>query len=101
MPGLQEETFYRGLLLYASYQAFTGRVRLLGVDWGWGAILSCLLFGMAHAFGYSDGAFSFDPLVMALTALPSFIAVWLALRTGSVLLPIVAHNFGNAIMLLL
>jgi hypothetical protein len=101
MPGFAEETFYRGILLYALYKAFQGRVRFLGVDWSWGAVLSCLLFGLAHALGYSDGQFSFEPLVMALTALPSFIAVWLALRTRSVLLPIVMHNFGNAISLLI
>jgi hypothetical protein len=101
LPGLEEEAFYRGLLLYALYRAFTGRVRFLGVDWGWGAVLSSLLFGMTHAFGYSDGQFSFDILIMALTALPSFIAVWLRLRTGSLLLPILAHNFGNTISLLI
>ena len=27
---------------------------------GWGAVLSCDLFGMAHAFGFSHGSFSFD-----------------------------------------
>lgn len=101
MPGLEEESFYRGILLYALYRAFARRVRFLGVDWGWGAVLSCLLFGMVHAFGFSDGQFSFDPLVMALTTLPSFIGVWLALRTGSVLLPIVMHNFGNVISMLI
>ena len=101
MPGLEEEPFYRGILLFALDRAFAGRVRFLGVDWGWGAVLSCLLFGMAHAFGFSDGQFSFDPLVMALTALPSFIAVWLRLRTGSLLLPILLHNFGNAISMLI
>ena len=100
MPGLEEEPFYRGILLLALDRAFTGRVRWLGVDWGWGAVLSCALFGMAHAFGYSDGQFSFDAMTMALTALPSFIAVWLRLRTGSVLLPILMHNFGNGILLL-
>lgn len=101
MPGLMEEAFYRGLLLFALDRAFTGRVRLLGVEWGWGAVLSCLLFGLAHAFGYDDGTFSFDPLIMALTALPSFIGVWLRLRTGSLALPVVIHNFGNAIPILL
>ena len=100
MPGLEEEPFYRGILLFALYQAFTGRVRFLGVDWGWGALLSCALFGMMHAFGYSGGAFSLDPLFFALTALPSLIAVWLRLRTGSLLLPILMHNFGNVISLL-
>jgi membrane protease YdiL (CAAX protease family) len=100
MPGLEEELFYRGILLLALDQAFRSRVRFLGVDWGWGAVLSCFAFGLAHAFGYSDGAFWFDPMTMALTAVPSFIAVWLRYRTGSLLLPVLLHNFGNSIGLL-
>lgn len=100
MPGLEEELFYRGLLLLALDRAFTARKRLLGVDWGWGAIISSALFGLTHAFGYADGSYSFDPMYMALTAVPSLIAVWLRLRTGSVLLPVLLHNFGNAIGLL-
>jgi hypothetical protein len=101
MPGLEEELFYRGALLFALDQAFRGRKRLLGVDWGWGAVLSSMLFGLTHAFGYSDGAFSFDPITMALTAIPSFIAVWLRLRTGSLLLPVLLHNFGNTLSLIM
>ena len=101
LPGFEEEPFYRGILLFALGLAYTGRWRFLGVDWGWGAVLSCVLFGLAHAFGYSDGRYTFDGITMALTALPSFIAVWLRLRTGSLLLPVVLHNFGNAITLLL
>lgn len=100
LPGLEEEPFYRGILLLALGRAFTGRLRLLGVDWSVGALLSCALFGLAHAFGYSDGAFSFDPMTMLLTGVPSLIAVWLVLRTRSLVLPILMHNFGNAIMLL-
>lgn len=100
MPGLEEEAFYRGVLLLALDRAFLGRTRILGVEWGWGAVLSCVLFGLAHAFGYSDGQFSFDPMTMTLTAAPSVIGVWLVLRTRSVLLPVVLHNFGNAITLL-
>lgn len=99
MPGIEEELFYRGSLLFALDQAFRGRKRLLGIDWGWGALLSCVLFGMAHGFGYSDTGFSFDPIVLALTGIPSIIAVWLRLRTGSLLLPVLLHNFGNAISL--
>ena len=101
MPGLEEEAFYRGVLLFALYRAFGGRVRAMGVDWSWGAVLSCVLFGMTHAFSFADGQFSFDPLYMALTAFPAFLAVWVRLRTGSLLLPILMHNFGNAISLLI
>jgi hypothetical protein len=100
MPGLEEEPFYRGILLWSLDRAFTGRKRMLGVEWGWGAIISCALFGLAHAFGYSNGAFSFDPMIMAMTAIPSLVVVWLRLRTGSLVLPVVLHNFGNAIGLL-
>jgi membrane protease YdiL (CAAX protease family) len=101
MPGLQEEIFYRGLLLFALDRAFTAHRRFLGVDWGCGAIISCLLFGLAHAFSYSAGGFVVEPVYLALTAIPSLIGVWLRLRTGSLLLPIVMHNFGNAIDLLI
>ncbi|MGF1543915.1 MAG: lysostaphin resistance A-like protein [Parvularculaceae bacterium] len=100
MPGLEEEPFYRGVLLLALDRAFTGRARFLGVDWGWGAVLSCFLFGLGHAFGFAQGSFSFDPMTMALTAVPAFIAVWLRLRTGSLLLPVLLHNFGNSFSLL-
>jgi len=100
MPGFEEEPFYRGVLLLALERAFSGRLRFLGVDWSLGAVLSCALFGLAHAFGFSDGQFSFDPMTMALTGLPSLIGVWLVPRTRSLLLPVLMHNFGNAIMLL-
>ena len=100
MPGIEEEPFYRGILLFALDQAFRARKRLAGVDWGWGAVLSCFAFGLAHALGYSKGSFSLDSMVMALTALPSFIAVWLRYRTGSLVLPVALHNFGNAIGML-
>ena len=101
LPGLEEETFYRGTLLLALGLAFPARLRFLGVDWGWGAVFSCAMFGLAHALGYSEHGFDFDVMTMALTALPSFIAVWLRLRTGSLVLPVVLHNFGNAITMLL
>lgn len=99
MPGIEEETFWRGLLLLSLDQALTGRKRFLGVDWGWGAVLACFMFGLGHALSFSDGRFSFDALTLALTGLPSLVAVWLRLRTESLLLPILLHNFGNTLSL--
>ena len=101
MPGLEEEPFYRGILLFALDQAFTARKRFLGVDWGWGAVLSCFLFGLTHGFGFSDGDFSFDYSIVALTAIPALLGVWLRLRTGSLLLPVLLHNFGNSFPLVI
>lgn len=34
LPGLEEELFYRGLLLFALDRAFAGRQRFMGVEWG-------------------------------------------------------------------
>lgn len=97
MPGLEEEPFYRGVLLLALNEAFRGRVRALGIEWGWGALLSCALFGIAHGFAFEGGAFSFDAMTFALTGVPALVLVWLRERTGSLLLPILLHNFGNSI----
>lgn len=97
MPGLEEETFYRGVVLLALERAFTPRWRFLGIEWRWGALLSCALFGLAHAFTISSSVPAFEPLLFAATAIPALLAVWLRLRTGSVLLPIALHNFGNSI----
>lgn len=101
LPGLEEEAFYRGVLLLVLDRAFAGRVRFLGVDWGWGAVLSSALFGLVHALDVLQGKVSFDPMIFALTAGPSFIGVWIRLRTGSILLPVVMHNLGNAASLFL
>jgi len=101
MPGLEEEPFYRGIFLLALNEALRGRVRALGIQWGWGALLSSALFGMAHAFGLEDGAFSFDLMTFLMTGVPALILVWLRERTGSLLLPILLHNFGNSIGLFL
>jgi uncharacterized protein len=100
MPGFEEEAFYRGTLLFALNEAFRARARFLGVDWGWGALLSCALFGLTHAFGYSDGGFNFDPIIMAMTAIPAFLGVWMREKTGSILMPMLLHNFGNSISMI-
>lgn len=97
LPGLEEEPFYRGILLLALNEAFRARFRALGIEWGWGGLLSLVLFGLAHGFGYEDGSFWFDPIIFAMTAGPSLILVWLRERTGSLLLPVLLHNFGNSI----
>lgn len=100
MPGLDEELFYRGVLLLMLDEAFAKPVRILGAPMGWGALISCVAFGLAHALGYSDGGFTFDAITMVLTGGPAVLLVWLRERTGSLLLPVVLHNFANSISLL-
>lgn len=101
MPGLDEELFYRGVLLLMLNEAFARPLRILGAPMGWGALITSVAFGLAHALGYSDGGFTFDALTMALTGGPALLLVWLREKTGSLLLPVLMHNFANSISLLL
>ena len=100
MPGLEEEPFYRGVLLLAFDRALGVR-RTLGAELGWGGLLVSLAFGLAHAFSIDGGAVAFDPLFFALTAGPSLLLLWLRARTGSLVLPIVAHNLANGLPLVI
>lgn len=95
MPGLEEEPFYRGVLLLAMNEAFEKRVRILGAPIGYGGLLTSVLFGLAHALDYEKAAFQFDALTFAMTGVPSLLLLWLRERTGSLVLPIVAHNVAN------
>ena len=101
MPSLEEELFYRGLLLFAFVQAFAG-----GKDTRTGALisaglLSSIAFGLAHAFSHSSNGFALEPIYFFATFIPSLLAVWIRLRTGSLLLPVLLHSAGNTLPLVL
>ena len=97
MPGLDEELFYRGILLLAMNEAFRARLTVFGAPIGYGGLLTSVLFGLAHALGYGPEGFNFDPMTFALTGVPSLLLLWLRERTGSVALPVIAHNMANGI----
>lgn len=97
MPSFDEELFYRGVLLLAMNEAFTRRVSIFGASIGYGGLLTSLLFGLAHGFGYSNGGFEFDAMTVAATGIPSLLLLWMRERTGSLLLPILAHCASNGL----
>ncbi|RMD87604.1 MAG: CPBP family intramembrane metalloprotease [Alphaproteobacteria bacterium] len=97
MPGLDEELFYRGLLLLAMNEAFRARWTVWSAPVGYGGLLTSVLFGLAHAMSFGQGGFDFDLMTFAVTGVPSLFLLWLRERTGSVLLPILAHNMANGI----
>lgn len=95
MPGFDEELFYRGVLLLALNEAFTARARILGAPIGYGGLLTAVLFGLAHALGLGTEGISFDAATFAMTGVPSLILLWMREKTGSLLLPVLAHNVSN------
>lgn len=101
MPGLEEETFYRGILLFALDRAFPGERSVGGVKFGRGAALVAILFGFGHGFYFAQNMPFMDWWLALNTGLSGLLLLWLRLRTGSIVLPIIVHNFGNMMPLLL
>lgn len=93
MPGLSEELIYRGLLLGLLNKIFEKRYRLLKTNFGWGAIITSLIFGFLHGFQLSDNfQFQFDFIAILLSGIYGFIYALIRERSGSLVFPVVAHS---------
>jgi uncharacterized protein len=86
LPGLVEEAVFRGVLLAVLDRALCARTRLFGAPIGWGGLIVTLVFVALH--GVSAGT-----LVGVLP--PALLYLWLRAKTGSLLLPVAAHNLWN------
>jgi len=90
VPGLVEEVAFRGVLLAAAERAAPAARRVAGVPVSAGAALLTAAFVVLHGF----------TLGMVVSVLPgALLYLWLRLATGSVLVPLVAHNLWNLIVL--
>jgi uncharacterized protein len=95
MPGLDEELFFRGLLLAIFLRAFGDRWKLGDATIGGAAIAVTFLFAAGHGLRVSWGTIEFSALVTAVVAVLGFGLVWLRERTGSLVFPVLAHNLIN------
>jgi membrane protease YdiL (CAAX protease family) len=95
MPGLTEETFFRGLLLLLANEAFGRPWRLLGARFGWGLVWTSLLFGLVHAgtWPFAGDAFQVEPFLFAFVI--GLVLCWLRERTGSIWPSVLLHNVSN------
>jgi uncharacterized protein len=94
MPGLAEELIYRGILPALLLGLLNSRGPVEGIPWTV-IIATSLLFGAWHGLRYFDGAFSFELLAALFPMLGSIAGGWLRFKTGSLVLPILGHNFAN------
>jgi len=90
MPGLAEEVAFRGVLLAAAERAAPATRRVAGVPVSVGAALLTAAFIALHGFGPGT-------LVSVLPG--ALLYLWLRLRTGSLVAPIIAHNLWNLTVL--
>ena len=95
MPGLDEELFFRGLLLLLLHQAFGKGLTVWGAETGWGLWLVTALFGLLHGVTLEDGNFEVHFGVIVSTGFLGFVLTWMRDRTGSLVAPLLFHNFIN------
>jgi hypothetical protein len=99
MPGLAEEIVWRGMLLALFDRMFTARFTLWGVQLGYGAIATSLVFGLLHGAGF-DGKMVLQTSLLGglVPAITGFLLCWLRTRTRSLVFPILLHNAMNLIL---
>ena len=96
MPGLDEELFFRGLLLAALAAAVPSRgINLLGARITVAGLLVTLLFGLGHGVGIEDGKPFVSWIFVVITGYLGFGLLWMRERTGSILWPLIGHNLIN------
>lgn len=98
IPGLDEEPMFRGILLYTfSLALVSSRFNFFGANMSAAGLTIVALFGLVHGILYMQGEFVFSALSLFFTSFYGLILLWLRERTGSLVLPIVAHNCVNLV----
>ncbi len=96
MPGLEEELWFRGILLYYLNRSFGKSWTFFGAKMGWGVIIITVLFGLAHGLGFDKNYnLQFDLGTTIATAIIGFIYAWSRERSGSIIPGILGHNLFN------
>jgi len=103
-PGITEELAFRGVLLALLDRAFPGRRRILGAELGWSTVVTSILFGLWHGLDVSSHfKVSLEIAPMVIPTLGGFVLAWCRARSGTLILPILAHagmnEFANLIAL--
>jgi len=93
IPGIDEEIFFRGLLLGLLATALKSKISFLGNP---SVLLIAILFGFMHALKINkSNSISFDLIYFLQTGFAGYIWGWITIKSRSILLAILSHNFSN------
>jgi membrane protease YdiL (CAAX protease family) len=95
MPGLDEEAYFRGIILALLVGAFGKPLRILGIQVGWGAVPVLAVFGLGHGVYMGESGVSVDWDAFLVTGIMGCLLLWLKERTGSIWVPVLVHNLSN------
>ena len=96
IPSLDEEPWFRGLLLYClSLAIISQRLSILGAQINVAGFALAGVFGLAHGLSFDGTEWHFSAFLIVYTGLYGFILLWFRERTGSLIFPILAHSSVN------
>jgi membrane protease YdiL (CAAX protease family) len=98
--GFGEEFVFRGYVQSRLNQAFGRPMRMFGVQFGWGLIVTSLLFGFFHAFNTYDPAIGLASLSWGWALFTTFGGLFFGVlreKTGTLLAPGIAHGLPDAV----
>ena len=88
LPGIEEEIFYRALLLGLFATAMGGgRSALL-----WAGVMSWMIFALAHGVTLADGSVAVNTFILGYVGLAGGVLTIMRIKSGSILLTMLAHN---------
>ena len=89
LPGIEEELMYRGLLL----SLFAAALGENGAGRAWAAVMATLVFALAHGITPGPEGIGINFVMLGYTMVVGAILAAMRLRSGSLLLPALGHNF--------
>lgn len=98
--GFGEEIVWRGYVQSRLNQAFGRPMRVFGVQFGAGLIVTSILFGFLHAFNAYDPEIGFASLSWGWASFTTFSGLLFGIlreKTGSLLAPGIAHGLPDAV----
>lgn len=97
MPSIEEELFYRGILLFCLIKAFGAGPRIAAANFGWAALIGSLMFGAVHSLFWAGGEPVFAIEIFLITGSLGLLLTWLRLNTGSILAAVLLHSVINTV----
>ena len=98
VPGIDEEIMFRGILLGLLATCLKDKIPFLGNP---SILLTAILFAFTHALTLNKDYFiDFEPLYFIQTGFAGYIWGWITIKSRSILLAILSHNFSNFLVTL-